>query len=268
MQKGILNRILRRIFKKENRMFLYLTFVIITILFLSAYANKWSSAQTIDSFVITGNKFIPTEELLGNVDSSLVKFVRNDVELLDLKDKIVRHPYVLTSFVMQKSSSVIEIEVKERKPVALLVKNNGDLCYCDERASILPYRLSLQFQDLPILRNFFIKETVDTNALLEAVGILKELKNPENFDFSRLVSEIEYEKKSNSFIMVTASNVSKIIFGNAKNIRNKIGLLCDFYKYSMQDIKPGDIIYIDVRWEERIIVQTNQELINSTNIVL
>ncbi|MFH1052591.1 MAG: hypothetical protein V1779_16855 [bacterium] len=257
MQKRILNRILRKIFKKENRLFLYLSLVIISILFLSAYANKWSSGQTIESFVITGNKFIPTDELLGNVDSSLIECLRNDVELLELKDEIVKHPYILTSYVMQKNSSVIEIEVTERIPIALLVKNDGNLCYCDAMGYILPYRLSLQFHELPILRNLFIYDKVDTNALLDAVSILKRLDKPEFSRFERIVSELEYDRKRKSFIITTGDNAYKVIFGNAKDINKKLDLICDFFENSLQEIKTSDIKYIDTRWDERIIVQMN-----------
>jgi|GEM_PF-2012613 len=268
MQQGILNRILKKFFQKENRLFLYLSVIIILILFLSAYAGKWSSNQSIDSFIITGNKFIPTEELLGNVDSSIVSGIREDVELLELKDKIVRHPYVQTSFIIQKSSSVIEIEVKERMPIAILVNKDGGLSYCDAMANVLPYRLSLQFQDMPIVRNIFKNNLVDTNALESAVRILKEMKKQEYSMLMHYVSELNYERDSKTFSIITTDNACIVKFGTAENIREKLQRLSDFYEYALQDINVNDIRYIDVRWDERIIVQTKQVVPIPVNVAI
>jgi len=258
MQRGILNRILRKIFKKENRLFLYLTFSIIIMLFLSAYAKKWSSNQTIESFIITGNKFVPTDELLGNVDSSLIECIRNDVELIDLKEKIVKHPYVLNSFIMQKNSTCIEIEVMERKPVAVLIKNDGSLCYCDVFGTLLPYRLSLHFSGLPLIRNTFVNDVLDSSALDDAIGILMELKKPDFFKIWKNISEIDYDRKTNSFLFLTLDDSYTVYFGKAENMKAKLDLLCDFYESAIQDIKPAEIRCVDVRWDNRIIVQLNQ----------
>lgn len=264
MQKRILNRIISKIFRKENRLFLYLSFIIILILFLSTFANKWSSGQTIKKFIITGNTIIPQNELLGNVDSTLLKRVRNDVELLDLKDKIISHPFILTTYVMQRNASVIEIEVKERIPVGLLVRNDGSLCYCDDGMEIIPYRLSIKFDGLPVLRNFFNKNKLDSAALSGVLKILEQSKKSEFAVFYRLISEIEYDRNSKIYTIITADNAYSIFFGRADNIRTKLDLICDFLENAIQEINTNDIKYVDLRWEDRVIVQTKQEIINTT----
>ncbi|ROL62044.1 hypothetical protein D9V86_02815 [Bacteroidetes/Chlorobi group bacterium ChocPot_Mid] len=248
-------------FSKENRLFLYLLIIILTVLFISAYANKWSSKQSIQSFIITGNKFIPTEELLGNVDSALIDCSRDELELLDLKDKIVKHPFVMSSFVMQKGANSIEIEINERKPVAILIKNDGSLCYSDFFGNILPYRLSLKFCGLPVLRNFFVNGILDSAGLKDAIEILKEIRKPEFAKISSIISEIEYQKGSFNFISSDYSY--PIIFGCANNIKVKLEILDDFYNNAFFELDAKDIRYVDVRWNERIIVQTNSDYLNT-----
>ena len=257
---------IRKIFEKENRLFLYLSLVILLILFLSTFASKWSSVQSIESFVISGNTYIPSKELLGNIDSASIKSIRDDVDLLELKDKIIKHPFILTTYVMQRNSSVIEIEVKERTPVAILVKNDGNFCYCDDMLALIPYRISLKFNELPVLRNFFNNKGLDSVALLGAIDILRNSKKKELENLYNLISEIEFDKESKSYTIVTADNAYSVKLGKAENIKEKLSLFSGFLGNAIQEVNTNEIKYIDIRWEDRIIIQTKQEIFFSQQI--
>lgn len=268
MGKRTPNSMLRTFFKKENRHYLFVLTALLFIVFLSAFAKNWTATQRIEKFIISGNSFIPGDEILSIAVSSTASGIskaseskeneRKDIDFLILKEAINKHPFVLTSYIMQKSSNEVEIEIVERNPVAILVRDNGDLCYSDQTGSILPYRLSLKFGELPLVRNIFRKKSADTVALQGAISIIGELIKSDNDIFGNQISEIEYNPKSRTYNLISSGSGYYILFGKAENIANKIQVYSEFMISKMNSIDARTIKNIDIRWKGRVVVLSNE----------
>ena len=249
---------LKTFFKKENRHYLFVLTALLFIIFLSAFAKNWTATQRIEKLIISGNRFIPGNEILSIAETSTSTGERKDLDFLNIKEKINEHPFVLTSYIMQKNSNEIEIEVVERNPVAILVRDNGELCYTDQTGSVLPYRLSLRFGELPLVRNIFKRKSVDTTALLGSISIMLELSKSDNDLFGNLISEIEYNPKSKTYSLISSDKGYYILFGKAENIASKIRVYSEFMQSKMNSIDSRTIKNIDIRWKDRVVVLSNE----------
>jgi hypothetical protein len=255
MRKLSLNRIVGAIFDKKNRLFLYLIFVLFFIGFLSVFANKWTSSQKIEKIIIYGNTFIPTSEIFSCIDSTVTGQLTENNDFIDLKDITIKHPFIYKSYIMHKNPSIIEIEVKERIPVALLIKNDGNLCYADSTACLLPYRLSLKFGEFPLIRGIFSESSVDSTALAGAILIVNQLNESKNGNLLQLVSEIDYNRITKLFSIYTSDNEYCIYFGKAEEVSDKIELLSDFFATKLPSVDIKNLQYIDVRWRDRVVLK-------------
>ena len=255
MAKVPLNRILKKVLAKENRLFLYLVIVITFVGFLSVFANKWSEQQHIKKFLITGNQLIPSEEILSVIDTTITKNTRGEIDFMKVKSLIMKHPYVLNVYIIQKNSSIVEISIEEREPIAALVKTSGNLIYIDKYGKILPYRLSILYAELPIFHGIFNESRIDSFALQSTLNICYELSKEQFQPLNSIVSEIIYDKGTQTFKMLTNDNAKEIYLGKARNFKNKFEILKTFMQtvFKTTDIK--DIDYIDLRWSERVIIK-------------
>ena len=255
MVKSILNKTFSLIFSKENRLFLYLICVLIFIAFLSVFANRWNSEQIIDSYKITGNHAIPTEELFQCLDSLGIYSETEKTDLMDLKLNISHHPFVQQAYVMRKNSSDIEIEVEEKSAIAITVNENGDIFYLDQKGELLPYRLSLLYVDLPVIHGLYKKGKLDTRALQDCRNIIDLLYTDENKELKFMISEIIYNQNTKEINLLSTDRAYKIIIGNAQNLSMKFDLLNIIRKNILKNININTVEYVDLRWNNRVIIK-------------
>jgi cell division septal protein FtsQ len=246
------------ILNKENRLYLYLILIISFTALLSVSAAKWKSSQIIKQIIISGNTYIPTEEILSKIDKTLINKLHEDIQLINLKKNIIVHEFISNTYLMQRNPSIIEIEVEERIPIAIVTKPDGSLCYLDKTGYLLPYRLSLKFDELPIIRNLYINSKIDSTALLNTANILTELKKEKNELLFNLISEIVYLHTDKSFEIITTDKAYKILFGRAIDVSKKIEKCCEFLATKMNEINVNDMKYIDIRWKNRVIIMNNE----------
>lgn len=266
MRKVSLNRIFKKILAKENRLFLYLVIVITFVGFLSVFANKWSEQQHINKFILSGNRLIPTEEIYSVIDTTITKDTKGEIDFMKVKSQILKHPYILNVYIIQKNSSVVEISVEEREPIAILVKENGDLAYTDKYGKILPYRLSILCAELPVFHGLFRNSQIDSSALKSALDVCLELSKEQFQSVSTIVSEVIYNHRSQTFKILTTDNAKEIYLGKTGDFKNKFEMLSAFMAtvFKTTDIKKID--YIDLRWSERVIIKYKQPEIVPENL--
>jgi cell division septal protein FtsQ len=266
MAKVPLNRIFKKVLAKENRLFLYLVIVITFVGFLSVFANKWSEQQQIKKFIITGNQLIPTEEIQSIINTTITNTTKCEIDFMKVKSLILKHPYVSNVYILQKNSSIVEISIEEREPIAILVKTSGQLLYIDKFGKILPYRLSILYTELPIFHGIFSTLGIDSVALESTLDICYELSKEQFQPLNSIISEIIFDKETQTFKMLTNDNAKVIYLGKARNFKNKFEILKSFMTsvFKTTDIK--NIEYIDLRWSERVIIKYKDVLTQNLQI--
>lgn len=230
-----------------------LLIVFTAVLSLVVAANKWNSNQYIKEINIVGAELIEHSEILDIIAEPVINRPKENIRLVEVEVLSKRHPYILSSNAVMQSAGVLKLEVKERKPVAVVVGADGDLYYSDEKGALLPYRLFTSIKNLPVLANCFPYGVLDTAALKSGIKIIENLKNDKTEMLDYFISEIKYNNQDKTFSIITCESDLKIFFGKAENIARKLDLLALFCGKRLTKIAAAKLKYIDLRWENQIV---------------
>ena len=214
----------------KKRVFLVLCLMILLISTLAIFANRWNLSKSITSLRVSGNKIVDEKEILNQIYTPILNNTKNKINLLQIRREVVAHPYIKSGFVTNNNSSEISIEVQERVPCAIVVNDDGSLFYTDVDASCLPYRISDQIIDLPLIRGVVLNGKVDTFALKNGIKIILELRKPENKELYNIASEVIYYPEQRTFYLMAEDAGIKILFGEIGNLQEKFELLSGFWK--------------------------------------
>lgn len=234
---------------------LRLAFVLICFAVLIFLAQLWNSAQPIKSISISGTSFLSPAEVKAAIDdTAIINVPKNKIQYDRIASKLKSNPFIAETF-MHEGIHSLNIEVKERNPIALLANDYGELMFVDKDALILPYRLFRSAIDMPIISGVYNGEKLDSNALLFALNILDEIKSPRYEFLFNFISEVHYNMNTGSFDLFTSDSGTKIIIGNMDNMGEKISNLYDFFQYKFSNQQSRYIKYIDARWTGHIVAK-------------
>ena len=112
---------------------------------------KWQANLRCRSITITGNHHAERAALLERARVDTMQRLY-DIEPMLVADRLQRHPWVASAQVTRRPTGTLEITVQERKPVALVVNEDGvPSFYLDRRGFAMPAGTKAPY-DVPLLR--------------------------------------------------------------------------------------------------------------------
>ena len=216
------------------------------------FAIKWANEQKIESVSVVGNDLVSHGDLLSEVSDTLLNKSNSTIKLKNIEKLLKQNPYIQESYITHKNLNEINVEIKERVPVAALVLENGNLAFIDGDINILPYRLYDNMPDVPIIRGVFLNGRIDSTGILGSLVLLTKI-NTEELDYlSTLISEIDYNINTKNFKLITSETGTVVMLGTIKDLELKINKLDSYWKNALlsSENKPK---YIDLRWANHII---------------
>jgi len=111
---------------------------------------QWMSQITVNEIRITGHAHTPDDDIrdLIQVDTGAVMF---DINTALLEDRLVRHPWVLAAQVDRLPSGILDIELRERQPVAVLMGSNGRPAWWIDAAGMRLPMTGTESYDVPLI---------------------------------------------------------------------------------------------------------------------
>lgn len=240
--------------RKQNRkvrLYLFLSFSIMTFTVLIVCAYRWRSEKKVQSLAVEGNFFIPQGEIKDSLSESLLN---SDEVLSSVKSRVKENPFVQATYISHSQPEVLNIEIKEKRPVAITIDDYGTPGFIDNYGETLPYKNYEQLMNLPIVRGMYNLSQVDSSALKGFLSILAEIEKRDKF-LKDIISEIIYDKKGKTFSMLTDDMCKKVLFGDLSSIDLKILKLSSFIKSVYYEIDLTKIDYIDLRWGRSVVLK-------------
>ena len=221
-------------------------------------AKRYSS--TINLFglqkvVVYGAESVDAEAVISRADvthgASLFTMPLDSIQA-----RVLEEPNILTARVSRELPRTLKIQVKERKPIALI--NHGKISCVDADGFIMTLPSKSLGSALPILSGFTAEDAIEINAkttnikINNMLTVLKEIRQSDAFFFpqiSELVSNGE-----NEYILYTADSATRIYLGEDDFIE-KVHLLEAFWATLQNRRDWDDFEYIDLRYHKQVIVQ-------------
>ena len=241
--------------KRAGRFFLLniLLFLLVVsgLVFLSL---RWISNRQIKKVNITGNMIIPATDITDKISDSVLNTTNESLKLGYIKEKLNDNPFIEQSNITRKGADEINVDIKERIPVAIVVYNDGNPGFIDKNGKPLPYRLFSKFADLPLVRNIYYNDKIDSRAVSNSLNIIAELKKGGNSVPYHYISEIVYNNTDDTFTLISTVKNIKIYLGNICELEKKIKKLSDYWLSRMAQDVTGSAAFIDLRWTNRVVV--------------
>jgi len=231
-------------------------FLIVKIIFYSVDWIEDEKKIFPKTLNIYGNLILSVQEILDlaniPINKSLLK-----MDLTLIQQEIQKHPYIKIANLSREFPNQININIKERVPLAYL--NLEEYLVIDDDGFILPLRNGIIEFNIPTLTGFNKEQS------LYPIGFkcisTKALEAVENLNFAKkhfptlLENLSEFTINQNDYFeMILTEKPTKIIFKN-NSFEDQIFLLREFNYLINKSKSLEDYKYVDLRYKNQIVVK-------------
>lgn len=227
--------------------------VVITVGTLIYLSVDWAKKQEIKKVDISGNLILGEKEILDKLSEELIDSSNSNEKIKNIQKLLKQNPYIQETYVTHKNLNEIKVQVKEKRPIAALVLENGNLAYIDAALNILPYQMYQSMPDVPLVNGIFHNGEIDTTGLVGTFVIIENLNQSEKAYLMPLISEINFNKNNKTFNLATSEAGTIVRIGTIGDIANKINKLNAYYRNNLVKSKSSPA-YIDLRWGTQVVV--------------
>lgn len=245
---------MKRFFCKIYRFFKYLLKLTLLgfVLFLFSFGGyklyEWyrnTNEMNLEKIIINNEKMLTKGDVIE------ICKIKRDVKLTDISvDSLVtrleRSPYIETAKIRKMYPSTIIVHVYEKDPLAMVLLK-GHLQYVDKDGKIIGKINPLNKNNLPVVNT---KDKFD-----ECTKFLSEAKKLSPLVYHN-ISEVFYSGKGVYITLVDKS--PELIVGKDK-FDEKVVVLESFLINEGKDLNYGNIEYIDLRFENQVVVKEFEE---------
>jgi cell division septal protein FtsQ len=216
------------------------------------FAVKWAKEQKIQSLSVSGNSALHKSDVVGELVDTVVNFPNGKIKLSNLQKLLKQNPMIQETYITHKNLNELKVEIKERRPEALLTLENGELAYIDAELNIIPYQLYNDMPDVPLIRGVFNDGKIDSSGILGALTILNSLTSDSLHYLQTMISEIDYNLANKDFNLISSDDGVLIKLGSIKDLNYKINKLDSYWRKNLV-CSNKKLKYIDLRWSNHII---------------
>jgi len=243
---------------KQNYMSIINSLIALVVIFgLCMLSLNWADFKKIYNVKevnIYGTTFFD-QSIIQEKSNAMISYNIFNSELRKHKNEILNFDHIIDCKISRKFPSTIDITIYEREPVALI--SSDELIILDSNGVCLP----VEYCDLslPILTNFKSNPelypkgstTASTN-VLNSVALMKYTKD----NFSMIYDEISefVFNEDSEYEIILKNGKTRIILGSNK-LQDKIKYLNSFQETLKDEKNIKDFKYIDLRFNEQIIVK-------------
>ncbi len=244
--------------KKKLILFLSLSGVVVFLFIF--FANNWRNKTYINKITIKGNLTLSEEEVLkaaGIKADSVINL--EELNLTFIRDRVAKHPEIKKVVVSKEPPSELIIDITEKKPLAVIIKNN-ELNLIDEEQEVFSFKNYEKAFDLPVISGLKTESTVQyKNDINMAINLIKAAYSKGRY-LQNMISEINM-KDSNKVIVKSNEKSVSFYFPRVEKdavpiYKQKLGL---YKKFMEEEIikKNTECQYVDLRYSNQIIAKFN-----------
>jgi len=181
------------------------------------------------------------------------------IDLFHLESQLEKNPWVESANLYFDNRQTLNINIKQRAPVARVFTPEGNSFYLDESYNLLPLK-STDFIVLPVFMNFYIHPTElkasDSVLLSRMTGLSKFiLKDP----FWLAQIESIYIQPDNSFEMTTQVGEQTIHLGNRNDWASLFYKLKVLYRKFDAEQSWGRYSVINLQYKDQVVCERSGE---------
>lgn len=240
--------------KYGRRVYVYFGILLIVLLSLFWVKMQWQEHVPVKQVAVEGTNILSRDEIvrLMNLPPRVSMY---ELDLTSIQKNILANAFVKRAVIQRDAPSQLRVIIEERIPAALLAANES--YYIDDEGSVLPYRVSAETYDIPIISGLDSlsrlapgRKIIDSD-VQEALDIITAARATSEEMF-HAISEIHL-RKGHDIICYWFDSGIPIIVGRG-NVAEKIVKLDAFREKFLKNNNTSDIQYIDIRYDDQVVV--------------
>jgi cell division protein FtsQ len=245
-----------------KKIILFSALITVIVVVLILIANNWRNKTFVNKITIKGNLTITENEILSTAGLKADSLINLDeINIAFIRDRIAKHPEIKRVVVSKEPPSELIIEIIEKKPIALLVKNT-ELNLIDEDKEIFSIMNFEKVFDLPVINGLVNEGSPEyKNDLDVAIFFIKSAYAKGKY----IQNQISEVNMSDSGRVTVFSNDRPTVFyfpkvkkeSEANEVyKAKLGV---FKKFIDDEIVKNNLRceYVDLRFSNQVIAKLN-----------
>jgi cell division protein FtsQ len=234
-----------------------LLLVLLAILVVGAIvsANIWRDNLPVARVGIEGVKVVPSADIY-HLAAVPMESRLYDVPLTQVRNRVLRNPFVKDAAVHRDPPDRILIQIEERIPLAVIV--SGGMFYVDAEGMVLPLARSDSVFDLPVItgtaekQQCVIGKRLSHQAIREALLVVRAAQLMDEGLYRR-ISEVHIDP-SGDLLLYTADTGVPVILGHGDMI-SKLQKFQDFWTAVVTTRGAQTLASVDLRFADQVVVR-------------
>lgn len=196
---------------KKGKLLPWATAIMLVVGIAVLAAIYWNKNVTVDEVTFSGNTMTESEELFKTANVPL-GIHPDSLDLSGVVHRVEKIDYVKSAIPYIEPSGELNIQITERKPIALLIEDEKKV-YVDSEGIKLPLIYGISF-DLPLVYGFNASANSDTLNSQAFKQISSFLIDAQKNKFGWItISEVAYNEEE-GVVALSQENGVKLLFGN------------------------------------------------------
>jgi cell division protein FtsQ len=242
---------------KRKSLIVLLFFLIVAFLGITSLANRWRGELLVERLDIRGNRILSEKDLVALAKVPIGTPLYS-VDLLEVRSRVRLNPYVADAVIAHDLPATIKINIRERKPVAIL--GGSETLYVSEEGYVLPPVNSKEVLDLPVITGARQSEALEGGTKITSEGFkpaIEILSDAEALDrdLYHRISEINIDSLEPTVYM---AEQGVPVFFQKDNIHTQLVYLLSFWNQYVQQQGSERVKSIDLRFDGQVVVCWNK----------
>ncbi|MBL0173733.1 MAG: cell division protein FtsQ/DivIB [Ignavibacteria bacterium] len=239
--------------------------VVVSIATLAVLADEWRKHAVKVDVQVTGTALLSVSEILA-LAAVPDTMTLADIDLMAVRQRIEKNPVVREALVRRNPPARLEIEIRERMPIALLLNLRAKDWLIDEDGFILPTVPDAAVQTVPVmtvgqgLGDALPGRQLRNPRVREALQVLRAARSLDP-SFFNLFSEVAVDA-GRDIVLYTLDAGVPVIFGRATDAERKFKAFRAYWENVAVQHALSELEYIDLRYSDQVVARWR----NSTNI--
>jgi cell division protein FtsQ len=244
----------------KRKIILFLSLSSLVIFLFIVFANNWRNKTYINKITVKGNITLSESEVLSAAGIKADSVLNlEELNLSFIRDRVAKHPEIKKVVVSKEPPSELIIEITEKKPLAVIIKNN-ELNLIDDEQEVFTFKNYEKAYDLPVISGLKPEGSPQYKSDINmALNLLKAAYSKGRY-LQNMISEVNM-KDSNKVIVKSNDKSISFYFPRIEKdallvYKQKLGL---FKKFMEEEIlkKNMECQYVDIRYSNQIIAKFN-----------
>ncbi len=239
--------------KRKTASFFALWIILVLSVSVSAYYFANSVYFSVGQVFVYGNEVVSAEEIVEMTD---LKFGANifRVSTVQAVQKVLVHPRIKSLSINRKLPDTLKVTVVERKPLALVICDDG-IIMVDEDRVYLEKTSDILHLNYPLISGVTVPNDARPGDVVETPGLVSAIRLITLMDKEFFSNVIEISAETSQSLSLKTKQGVVVMFGEPEDLERKVEVMESLLLDNSNAINNQTVEYLDLRYKTAPVIK-------------